>query len=95
MFMQYYSVANSTYFKINSLILEYLEPQVDFGKLDQGCELIITPKEWRRSSANLPSSSIGQTLSDTNNSSESLVSFLSDLPKSISTLKPIQKFGRC
>ena len=95
MFMQYYSVANSSYFKINSLILEYLEPQVDFGKLDQGCELIITPKEWRRSSANLPSSSIGQTLSDTNNSSESLVSFLSDLPKSISTLKPIQKFGRC
>ena len=34
--------------------IESLIPQVEFGKIDQGCELIITPKEWHRSSAELP-----------------------------------------
>ena len=34
--------------------IESLIPDVVFGKIDQGCELIITPKEWHRSSAELP-----------------------------------------
>ena len=31
-----------------------LEPDVEFGQISAGCEVLISPKEWDRSPAQLP-----------------------------------------